>query len=201
MRQAAKGVPASMGLTDAGAGEWRHLAASLRPGRTYVMDRGYACFALLDLVWSAGSSFACRVRDDSVHRVLEDRPVTLEAAAAGIVSDRVVMLGGDTSPHRPAEPVRLVGLAGKPHAKRASGTGRGGPGQSDVVLVATDLLDPPAEVVGLLLLRCRWRVRLRSGWSRSSSASSSTCSAAATCWPTTPTGSGSKPTRPSSAAG
>ena len=154
-----KGVPASMALTEAGASEWRQLAASLRPGRTYVMDRGYACFELFGLVRAAGSSFVCRVRDNSVYRVLEERPVTPAAAAAGVVSDRVVMLGGDTSAHRPAEPLRLVGLAAKPHPKRAGGKGRGGPGQSDVILVATDLMGPPAEVVGLLL-RCRWEVEI-----------------------------------------
>ena len=154
-----KGVPASMGLTDAGASEWRHLAASLRPGRTYVMDRGYACFELFGLVRAAGSSFVCRVRDNSVYRVLEERVVTPAAAAAGVVTDRVVMLGCDSAAHRPAEPVRLVGLAAKPHPKRAGGKGRGGPGQSDVILVATDLMGPPAEVVGLLL-RCRWEVEI-----------------------------------------
>ena len=56
-----------------------------------------------------------------------------------------------------------------------------------MILVATDLLDPPAEAVGLLL-RCRWPVRLRPGWSRSSSASSSTCWAAGTRWPHNPNG-------------
>ena len=178
-----KGVPASMGLTDAGAGEWRHLAASLRPGRTYVMDRGYACTLsavegeLFNRVRAAGSSFVCPVRDNSVYRVLEERVVTPAAAAAGVVSDRVVMLGCDSAERRPADPVRLVELAATPHPKRPHG--RGGPGRSATVLVATDLLGPPAEVVGLLL-KCRWPVRLRSGWSRSSSASSSTCSAAGT---------------------
>ncbi len=154
-----KGVPASIALTEAGASEWRQLAASLRPGRTYVMDRGYACFELFGLVRAAGSSFVCRVRDNSVYRVLEDRPVMPAAAAAGVVSDRVVMLGGDTSAHRPAEPVRLVGLAVKPHPKRPGRRGRGGPGQPDVILVATDLLGPPAEVVGLIL-KCRREVEI-----------------------------------------
>ena len=152
-----KGVPASMGLTDAAASEWRHLAATLRPGRTYVMDRGYACFELFNLIRAAGSSFVCRVRDNSVYRVLEDRPVTPAAAAAGVVSDRVVLLGGDASGHRPPDPVRLVELAATPHPKRPRG--RGGPGASATVLVATDLLGPPAEVVGLLF-RCRWEVEI-----------------------------------------
>ena len=178
-----KGVPASMGLTEAGASEWRHLAASLRPGRTYVMDRGYACTLsavegeLFNRVRAAGSSFVRRVRDNGVYRVPEDRAVTPAAAAAGVVSDRVVMLGCDSAERRPADPVRLVELAATPHPKRPHG--RGGPGRSATVLVATDLLGPPAEVVGLLL-KCRWPVRLRSGWWRSSSASSSTCSAAGT---------------------
>ena len=87
----------------------------------------------------------------------EDRPVTPAAAAAGVRSDRVVMLGGDASPHRPADPVRLVGLAATPHPKRPGG--RGDPGRSDVILVATDLMGPPAEGVGLLL-RCRWEVEI-----------------------------------------
>jgi hypothetical protein len=124
-----KGVPADMDLTLADASEVDHLLAHLQPGRVYVKDRGYCCFRLFQAIVDIGSHFVCRARDNSVYQVIEDRPLSAEARAC------------------------------KPHHKRSGHTGRGGPEQGEVLLIATDLLDVPAEVIALIY-RKRWTVEL-----------------------------------------
>ena len=153
-----KGIPISMTLTDANASEWRIMAGSLLADRVYVMDRGYACFELLGLILAAQSSFVCRVRDNSVCEVLEQRPIPPQAAQAGIVSDRIVRLGGPTAKDRPTRHLRLVEIRVTPHRKRRHGA-RGGPEQGEVLLIATDLLDLPVEVIALIF-KCRWEIEI-----------------------------------------
>ena len=52
------------------------------PGVIYVMDRGYAKFTLFNKIHSSGSSYVCRVRDNSVYDVLEERALPARAAEA-----------------------------------------------------------------------------------------------------------------------
>jgi hypothetical protein len=153
-----KGLPVGMTLTDANTSEWKTLAANLLADRVYVMDRGYACFELFNLIMEAKSSFVCRVRDNSAYELNEKRAITPEAAAAGIVSDRIVMLGCDTAAHKPKRKLRLIEIRCTPHRKRTHGA-RGGPEQSQTLLVATNLLDLPAEVIGLIF-KCRWEIEI-----------------------------------------
>jgi Transposase DDE domain len=152
------GVPASIDITDANASEWKNLAARLLADRVYVMDRGYACFELFGLILQIGSSFVCRVRDNSVYELIEQRTITPEAAGAGIVSDRIVHLGHDTADHRVTRPLRLIEVSVTPHRKRIHGA-RGGPEQSQLVLICTDLLDLPAEVIALIYQQ-RWAIEI-----------------------------------------
>jgi hypothetical protein len=56
------------------------------------------------------------------------------------------------------QPVRIVEVKCEPHRKRAK-TGRGGPEQGETILLVTDRLDLPAEVVGLIF-RHRWTVEI-----------------------------------------
>lgn len=153
-----KGVPVEMKLTDANASEWRKLADSLLPGRVYVTDRGYAVFELFGLILEIGSSFVCRVRDNSVYNLIEEKAITTEAAQAGIISDKIVYLGCDTAEHRVNRPLRLIEIRCAPHRKRMHGA-RGGPEQGEVLLIATDLVDLPAEVIALIF-RCRWEIEI-----------------------------------------
>jgi hypothetical protein len=155
------GVPVDIDLTAAGDSEVNNLLGRLLPERVYVKDRGYACFKLLQAIHDIGSHFVCRVRDNSVYEVIEDRPLTPQAQAAGIISDQIVWLGCAQKRGELKQPVRLVKIACKPHRKRGH-TARGGPEQGEYLLVATDLLDPrkwPAEVIGLIF-RQRWTVEL-----------------------------------------
>ena len=152
-----KGVPADMDLTLADASEVDHLLAHLQPGRVYVKDRGYCCFRLFQAIVDIGSHFVCRARDNSVYQIIQDRPLSAQAKTVGILSDQVIWLGGVDSREQLRQPLRLIRIACRPHRKRHSG--RGGPEQGDVLLIATDLLDVPAEVLALIY-RKRWTVEL-----------------------------------------
>jgi hypothetical protein len=153
------GVPVDIDLTAASDSEVDNLLGRLLPDRVYVKDRGYACFKLLQAIHDISSHFVCRVRDNSVYEVIEDRSLSPQAQAAGIISDQIVWLGCESKRGELQQPVRLIKIACKPHRKRSGHTGRGGPEQGQWLLIATDLLELPAEVIGLIF-RERWTVEL-----------------------------------------
>jgi hypothetical protein len=70
------------------------LAQTLQPERVYVLDRGYLKFGLFQAILERGSSLVCRVHDHMAFEVLEDRALSEEARAAGVVGDAVVRFGG-----------------------------------------------------------------------------------------------------------
>ena len=147
-------VPVRMDLTtgkNSGESDERSvLRKHLTADHLYVMDRWYAQFQLFDDIVAAGSSYACRVRDNSSFKVLEQRELSAAAQAAQIVFDAVVELG-DEPRRRPKHPVRLVMVQVTPHEKRSNRKGNTGAGPSDGLLrIATNLLDVPAEIVALL---------------------------------------------------
>ena len=86
-------MPVDIDLTAAKDSEIDNLFNRLLPGRIYVKDRGDACFRLFQAIVNIGSHFVCRVRDNSVYEVIEDRPLSPQAKESGIVSDQIVWLG------------------------------------------------------------------------------------------------------------
>ncbi|MEK7731725.1 MAG: IS4 family transposase [Planctomycetota bacterium] len=153
-----RGVPVRMDLTDANTDERDVLEASLQSGRVYVMDRGYARYALFGKIIKAGSSFVCRIRDHSVFDVLETRALSTDAVQAGIVRDVVVRFTGRTAQEADLDrSLRIVEVKCTPHRKPSGHTGRGGPEQGDTLLIATDVLDVPAEVIALIY-KHRWAI-------------------------------------------
>jgi hypothetical protein len=153
-----KGVPISAPITDANADEREVLAAHLQAGRVYVTDRGYAKYRLLQDIVDIGSSFVCRLRDNVVFQVVQERELSQAALDAGVVRDAVVWLGGKHKGDDLRQPVRIIEIACTPHLKTHK-NGRGGPQQGDTILIATDLLDLPAEVVALIY-QCRWGIEI-----------------------------------------
>ena len=155
-----KGVPVAAEITDANTGEAAMLAGTLQPGRLYVLDRGYFHYALYQAILDVGSSFVCRARDNVVLReIVEERELSRDAIAAGVVRDVVAHLGHPKGKNTLARPLRIIEIECTPHRKPSGKTGRGGPVQGDVIRIATDRLDLPADVVGLIY-RHRWQVEI-----------------------------------------
>ena len=161
-------VPAAWELTDprntGKSDEKNVLRRKLAPGHTYVMDRWYAQFVLWNDIKAAGSSYVCRVRDNSVYRVLHERPLSEAARDAGVISDQVVEIGLSKKPGERADhPTRLLCVKCTPHRKRGKGHKKGGgqtgPTSDGVLRVVTDLPDVPAEVIAFLY-QYRWTIEV-----------------------------------------
>ena len=152
------GAPVAATLTDVYADERKVLESNLRSGRLYVKDRGYADYGLFQKVLDAGSHFVCRLKDNSVFDVVQERELSDEALKAGVVRDAVVWLGGSATRSKLRQQVRIVEVECRPHRK-PSKTGRGGPERGDTILIVTDLLDVPAEVVAMLYEH-RWQIEI-----------------------------------------
>jgi hypothetical protein len=154
-----KGVPVAAALTDAHASEIDVLAARLQPGRLYVLDRGYARYAFLQAILDAGSSFVCRLDDNAVIEVVEERPLSEAARAAGVVRDALVRVGCAARRNALRQPIRLVEVACRPHRRPSGKNGRGGPEQGTVLRLGTDILDLPPEVISLIY-QARWQIEI-----------------------------------------
>jgi hypothetical protein len=136
------------------ADERRVLQRNLRPGRMYVMDRGYERYALFEAITQARSDYLCRVQ----HRrmtLLEERPLTAEGREAGVVRDELVQPGrsrGDVGTI--THPVRRVTLE-----DTGPGRVRSDRPQGEEIILLTNLLDVPAEVLASVY-RLRWSIEL-----------------------------------------
>jgi len=153
-----KGVPVKATITDGNANEKDVLVENLEAGQIYVLDRGYAKYGLLQKIMDHKSSFVCRIRDNYACEVIEERPITADGGTAGIVRDRIVRLGSNTNSDEIDVAVRVVEVKCRPHVKRMH-TGRGGPEQSQTVVIATDLLDVEADVIALIF-KHRWTIEV-----------------------------------------
>jgi Transposase DDE domain len=122
------------------------LRRTLEAGRCYVGDGGYADQTLFDDIVDAQSSYVIRVREDSVFDVVEERLLSQEALDAGVVRDAIVTQGTQgTGRH----PLRIVAVQVEPHPRR---TRRDAKKQSDLILLATSLIDLPPELIALIYL-------------------------------------------------
>jgi hypothetical protein len=153
-----RGVPVRIDVTEGiGKGEADEravLARALESGRCYVKDRGYAKFQLFNAIVATGSSYVCRLRDNSRYEVEEQRSLATEDVEAGIILDALVCLGEyKGAQDRPDHPLRLVVVKTTPHEKR------GGPASSGLLLIATNLLDLPAWIIALIY-RYRWTIEV-----------------------------------------
>jgi hypothetical protein len=140
------------------------LRRRLEAGHTYVMDRWYAQFVLWNDIKAAGSSYVCRVRDNSVYEVMQERPLDAEAIAAGVLSDQIVEIGLSKKPsERANHPTRLICVKSTPHYKRGKGhkkgNGQTGPTSDGTLRIVTDLLEAPAHVIAFLY-QYRWTVEV-----------------------------------------
>jgi hypothetical protein len=122
-----------------------------------VTDAGYVDRRLFVDVVAAGSSYVCRLRENAAFEVTEERLLDDAALAAGVVRDAVVCLGGAGAPPM-KRAVRIVGVQVTPHPRRTR-KGASSTRTSDLILVATDLLDLPPDLIALVYLH-RYTVEL-----------------------------------------
>ena len=155
--------PSRIDVTRDGGGdndERAVLDRTIESDRCYVMDRGYAKFSLFNSIVAKQSSYVCRIRDNSVYEVLEERPLTEADQAARVISDQVVTLGRSPQRELPDHPIRLVIVKIKPHVSKGKYKGGSSGVDSDGFLrIATNLLDVPAEIIALLY-EYRWTIEV-----------------------------------------
>lgn len=149
-----KGVPVETTVTAANDSETKQLRATLQAQRLYVIDRGYAEYQLFQDIIDVHSDFIGRLHVNAVCTVVEERPLTAEASAAGVRSDRIVWLGGPQSGSVFKQTVRVLEVdTGKTDAQ----------GHPPILILATSRLDLAAELVALAY-RFRWTVELFFRW-------------------------------------
>ena len=159
-----RGVPTRIDVTPDGGGphdERAVLERTIEPDRTYVMDRGYAKFVLFNRIVAAGSSYVCRLRDNSAYEVLESRPLTGADRALNVLGDELVVLGqSGKADARPDHKMRLVTVRISPHTSRGKYLGGStGPGSDGILRIATNLVDVPAEIIALIYIY-RWTIEI-----------------------------------------
>jgi Transposase DDE domain len=150
-----RGIPTDVTITHGSGSERERLRQMLQPSRLYVIDRGYEEYQLFQDIVDAGSSFIARVQDDAAYKVLQERPLTEEAKAAGVVSDVVLKrLGSDHHKNVIKQPVRIVTV----ETDKLDSSGK-----PNVLTLVTNVLDLPADLVALGY-KHRWAVELFFRW-------------------------------------
>ena len=156
-----RGVPTRIDVTPAlnsgKAEEKNMLRGRLAADHCYVLDRWYAQFKLFNEISAIGSSYVCRIRDNSSWEVIEQRPLSPAALEANVLEDALVELG---TASRPNHPVRVVLVKVTPHERRGGRHGGGAAPSSDGILrIATNLLDVPAELIAQIYQH-RWTIEI-----------------------------------------
>lgn len=161
-----RGVPVSAQVTDASgkgkANEKAVLRATLQADRCYLMDRGYEEFSLFNAIVSARSSYVVRVRNDHHFAAEQARKLSDEGQTAGILSDELGRMGSPRSKwiEHPDHVQRRIVTRVAPHPKRG---GRRRQAASHDLVIVTNLVDVPAEII-ILLYRFRWLIELFFRW-------------------------------------
>lgn len=153
-----KGVPVDIDVTDANSSETAVLSPNLQAGRIYVLDRGYAKYALLEEIINAKSSLVCRIRDNAVYRIIEDKELTEKAVSQNIAFDRTVDLGSD--PKKVIlKNIRIIAVKCNPKPQPSHSKGRGGPKQGQLIYIATDRFDLEPETIASVY-KHRWTIEI-----------------------------------------
>jgi hypothetical protein len=161
-----RGVPSFARVTDAtgqgAASEKAVLKGSLAADRCYIIDRGYEEFSLFNDIVAARSSYVGRVRNDHHFHTEAMREIPAAATAAGILEDAVGRMGSPKSKRieHPDHLQRRIVVRVTHHPKRG---GRKRQAASQDIVLVTNLLNVPAEII-VLLYRYRWLIELFFRW-------------------------------------
>jgi len=152
------GLPSTVTLAPEYAVDEREvLAQHLEADCVYMGDLGYERYALFNQIVAAGSNYLIRGQVNRPAEVVEQRPLSEAARAARVISDEIVVLGSSkVAPGvaRLDHPVRRIVIKKRPQGRKRSDR----PNQDHIILL-TDLVDLPAEVIGALY-ELRWCIEL-----------------------------------------
>ena len=158
-------VPSRIDVTPNGGGaddERAMMKRVVESDRLYVMDRGYVKLPLFNDIVASKSSYACRLRDNTICEVVEQRELTDGDRAADVMSDQIVLLGkASSNSDSPDHAVRLVEVRCTPHQNRTGGKAKHStaPNSDGILRIATNLLDVPAEIIALIY-SYRWTIEI-----------------------------------------
>ena len=149
-------IDVTRGLNSGKSDEKQMLRESLQPDHCYVLDRWYAEFRLFNDIRAVGSSYVCRLRDNSDLRwVQEERPLSNEAQDAGVLRDVVVKMGTSSKPE--AQPDHLIRVVMVKTTNHTRGGLNKAPSSDGILRIATNLMDVPAEIIADIF-RHRWLI-------------------------------------------
>jgi hypothetical protein len=138
----------------AGEGDERvELARTLEAGNLYINDRGYEKYSLLNDIVAAKSDYVTRVQERPFE-VTQSRPLTAEAHEARVVSDDIGRITASKKTEGVDHPVRRIVIA-----RRDQGRVRADRPNSHQIILLTNLLDVPAEVIAAIY-ELRWSIEL-----------------------------------------
>jgi hypothetical protein len=162
-------VPTAAVITDGNGNEKKIIRTMLAPGTIYLIDAGYAEYKLLGDIIAAGSSFVIRLRDNADYDIIEEKSLTESDRAAGVQKDLLVSLGCKSKQNDCPHHLRIIeafhkGDENDHRPSRVSSKKTFRTKEVDyTLLLATDLLDMPAETIALLFTR-RWQIELFFRW-------------------------------------
>ena len=145
--------------------ERKILKTFLAPNTIYLLDCGYAQYKLMGDIIDAPSHFVIRLKDNAVYSILEEKPLTENDRKAGIQKDLLVTLGCDSRKDGCPHPLRIIQVfhKGDENVRRPSRVSSKKTFRTRDVdytfLLATNILDLPAETIALLF-RLRWQIEL-----------------------------------------
>jgi hypothetical protein len=168
-----KGVPLRAQVTDANASEVTQLESALAPGKLYCLDAGYRDYRFLDKIMKKPSSFVIRLSDNASYEIVEEHTLTQTDREAGVEFDRTVWLGCKQKRKDISRPIRIIQLhyyderilsgyykrKSRVSSKKTFRTRS----TEQTILIATDRMDLPAEIIGLIY-RYRWQIELFFRW-------------------------------------
>jgi len=168
-----KGAPLQAQVTDANESEIAKLESVLAPGKLYCLDAAYAKYEFLEKIIRKQSSFVVRLRDNASYETIKEHTLTQADREAGIEFDRTIWLGSKQKRKDISKPIRIIQLhyydervlsgyykrKSRVSSKKTFRTRSA----EQTILIATDRMDLPAEIIGLIY-RYRWQIELFFRW-------------------------------------
>ena len=145
-----RGVPMGVSLDGAKGSESAAFIKALESDVIYVIDRGIFSFKCLEELHKHNSHYVARLKANIPFDPQQQRPLSAEDAAHGVVSDCTGYFPGSRNHKAPHLLVREIVIVDPTRPGRA-------------IRLITDLLELPAHIIGLLYQQ-RWQIELFFRW-------------------------------------